>query len=69
MRELQCVMSHHWGIEQTAASRPQLILALGGKAPSTLITITLAVIHSKQTLESLVEFRDCAKTCDVSKTN
>jgi hypothetical protein len=42
-----------------------LTARLGGKAPSTMITITLAAIHSKQP-ETLVEFRDCTKTRDIS---
>jgi len=29
----------------------------------------LAAIHSKQTLKSLDEFRDCTKTGDISKIN
>jgi hypothetical protein len=39
---------------------------LAGKAPSSLLTITLAAIYPKQTLESSVKFRDCADTRDVS---
>jgi hypothetical protein len=42
---------------------------LAERAPSTLLTITLAAIYPEQTLESSVKFRDCAKTCDVSKIN
>jgi hypothetical protein len=40
--------------------------ALAGMAPSTLLTIALAAVYPKQTLESSVEFRDCARTRDVS---
>ena len=46
---------------RAAEARP-----LAGRAPSTLLTITLAAIYPKQTLESSVKFRDCAKTRDVS---
>jgi hypothetical protein len=34
---------------------------LAGEAPSLLLTITLAAIYPKQTLESSVRFRDCAE--------
>ncbi len=55
--------------QHSKLKRRQVMPSLAGKAPSTLLTITLAAIHSKQTLESLVEFRDYAKTRDVSTIN
>ena len=55
--------------QHTNLKRRLLNKSLGGKAPSTLLTITLAAIHPKQTLVSSVEFREYAKKRDVSKIN